>query len=426
MLRIRPSLAVLFLLLGRQPLHSSPTWTPPVVVDSRVAVELSQIRLKTAGTVFYAPALFYVDAVTSELEVLSIDVTEDPPTVAPDPVASGNVFALGAIDETANAMSFSFIDGNFDLRAGICVNPCTDFTNNPVVAGTFVDSASAASAGHHFVAALGNGLPRTLGVFYSANGSDWTLLYTYTPPETGGVCGQFNGCARISFVVDPLATEVATTLSCLTFEVKISATTTERRIVCFAGNVAQLVAPLFADIPDPDNQLDVYEDVVSDGGGLSDFEYYVLRRRQTRTVESFRFDRSTQQIEGPVPLGPAPDGLPAYRISAFLDQSTGTTRNLWTAGSGVPAYDLEWNADQPGTLLERRGPQAEPGAMTTVLRGFFDDPTPANVWALFNSLETPFHALAGGAGLAISSYRLTLFDDSFETDNTLRWSATSP
>ena len=395
-----------------------PTWNP----------ETGQVHLDDAlpfDAVIHLAAVFV--GVPNTLDVLAVDLATVPPTVTPDPVATGNIFALGTMDVNETVTGFSFVDGSFDLRYALCENPCVDFTSQLVAAGTLVDSASAASADYHFVAALGNGVPRTLGVSYSADGVDWTSLYSYTPPETGGVCGQYNGCGRISFVVDPTATTVADTLSCLTFEVKTSATTTERRVICFLGSLPQFVMPIDTDVPYAAPVLDRVTD-----SELNMALYDIVHRpingaynhRQTNTVRAFQFNPTTLALAGPVELGPAPAGSDAFGL-AGVPLEGGAYRVVWAApGPGLSANDVEWDPATSRQLLRvpfwNRWRQVE-------LQRQEDLQAPGELFMhAFLSLAGSRFGPVPEVGLALSSYRLPFFDDGFETDNLVRWSATSP
>jgi len=422
MLRKRPVIAVLLWLLGQPSLHAQPTWSPPSGLDPRDPIEIAaQSTLDPTAAILHAPVLFA--GAPNALEVVRVDVSVFPPTASPVPVATGNIFALGTMVSIPGEEGFSFVDGGFDARFGHCAPPCDNATNSPVVSGTFVDSDSAASANQFWVAALNNTVPRRLEIRTSPDGLVWTPLYNYTPPETGGVCGQYNGCGRINLVVDPTATDVASALSCLTFDVKTSATTTERRILCFVGSAPQVVTLIDTDIPYADPVLD----------RLTDTELYALlsdvmldsaigayNHRQTNTVRAFQFNPTTLALAGPVELGPAPLGSDPFGLSG-VPVGGGAYRTLWSsaAGSGQPAYDFEWDP-AIDVVLPRPGPPAESGPVSaSAVNGFMmallGGPPPL-------SLQDPH----GGTGLAISSCPLPFFDDGFETGNTLRWSATSP
>lgn len=412
------------LMLGPQAVAAQPGWGPPEELDSREAREISPSQFEYQGSPVYVPILF--GGAPNSLEVLAVDVAASPPVVTPDPVATGNIFALGALDENPAGMGFSFVDGSFDLRYGFCPHPCTNFTSQLVAAGTLVDSASGASASHHFVATLGNSSPRTLGVFHSANGVDWTLLYSYVPPETGGVCGQYNGCGRIGFVVDPTATVLTNTLSCLTFEVKTSATTTERRVTCFLGATPQFVLPVDTDVPYAAPVLDR----LTDGKFSRQFQAFmerisgVYRHRETTALRAFELAVATQALTGPVELGPAPAGSDPFGLADFPPTSI-ESRILWSAsGPGEPANDVEWD---PATSVQLRR-EAPSNNLRQIGLLFHDDPNlPGGMHAraVFDDGTTRAGAPLGG-GLMLSSYRLPLFDDGFETADSLRWSVTSP
>ncbi|MDQ1349109.1 MAG: hypothetical protein QG573_2487 [Acidobacteriota bacterium] len=425
MSRHRRYLVSALLMLGPQAVAAQPRWSPPESLDDvREVYEISSSQFVSEGSLLFAPALF--GGAPNALEVLAIDFTVTPPVVTPDPVATGNIFALGALDENPTGSGFSFVDGSFDLRYGFCPHPCTNFTSQLVAAGTLVDSASGASASHHFVATLGNSSPRTLGVFHSANGSDWTLLYSYVPPETGGVCGQYNGCGRIGFVVDPTATVLANTLSCLTFEVTMSATTTERRVTCFLGNTPQFVLPVDTDVPYAAPVLDR----LTDGIIIREFQAFlarisgVYRHRETEALRAFELAVATQALTGPVELGPAPAGSAPFGLSGVPLPGLGI-RILWAAsGPGEPANDVEWD---PATLaqLRRLAPSNNLRQLGLQIHDDANSPGGLFVRALF-SVPPLRESAPLGAGLMLSSYRLPLFDDGFETADTLRWSATSP
>jgi hypothetical protein len=412
------------LVLGPQAAAALPIWSPPEDLDLREAYEIAPTQFENLDALVHVPILF--GGSPNALEVLAIDVGTSPPGVTPDPVATGNIFALGGLDDNAAGSGFSFVDGSFDLRYGFCAHPCANFTSQLVAAGTLVDSASGASASHHFVASLGNSLPRTLGVFHSANGVDWTLLYSYVPPESGGVCGQYNGCGRIGFVVDPTATAPANTLSCLTFEVKTSATTTERRVTCFLGATPQFVLPVDTDVPYAAPVLDR----LTDGVVVRPFQAFlerisgVYRHRETTALRAFELAVATQALTGPVELGPAPQGSEPFGLSS-VPLPGGGLRILWApSGPGEPANDVEWDRATL-TQLRRVAPSNNLRQLGLQIHDDANSPGGLFVRALFG--VPPLRERAPlGAGTMLSSYRLALFDDGFETADSLRWSVTSP
>jgi hypothetical protein len=421
--RIR-SAAVLGPLFTSAALYAVPTWTVPHVLESRGVVEISQIGFDVAVLTAQAPVLFA--GAPNSLEIVLVDTSVDPPGYSTVPVATGNIFALGTFVNKQTDRGFSFVDGSFDVRFGHCPAPCDSATNSPVIAGTFVDSDSGASVNHFWTAALNNSVPRTLSVRTSPDGVAWTPLYSYTPPESAGVCGQYNGCGRINFVVDPTATDVATALSCLTFEVKTSATTTARRIVCFAGAVPQLPVTIDTDVPYSAPVTDRLTDSLLYSFMAETLELYgSYNHRQTQTVRTFLHTPADQQLAGPVELGPAPppDGNPFGLSSAHVGD--GAHRVMWASpGPGQPANDVEWNPSTSTTLsrtpvLDDFGPIANPIVSEA-------QPAQRFIAALFFQLGTPPPLRGTGSGLAISRYRLPLFDDGFETEDTLRWSATIP
>lgn len=427
MLGTRPVIAILALLLGQQSLHAQPTWTDLSALDSRDPIEMAaHILLDLDETILYEPVLFA--GTPNALEVVRVDTAVSPPTASPVPVATGNIFALGTMVSIPGKKGFSFVDAGYDARFGHCAPPCDSVTNSPVVTGTFVDSDSAASASHLWVAALNNTVPRRLEIRTSPDGIVWTPLYNYTPPESAGVCGQYNGCGRINLVVDPTATGVATALSCVTFEVKTSANTTERRVLCFLGSAPQFVTPIDTDSTYASPVLDRVTDTefgMFDFGELR-FVGGAYNHRQTNTVRAFQFDPTTLGVTGPVELGGAPVGSNPFGLS-FVYLGGERIRAVWpSTGVGLPANDVEWD---PAAAVPLRQRQAFSDYLQQVaLQVHMDASQPENLFmrALFGLDQSRFEGPAPESGLAISSFRLPLFDDDFETANTLRWSATSP
>lgn len=424
---LRGRLVLLGLVLAPGALHGLPDWSPPVVVDPRDVVELPQIEPSIFGwpTVF-VPALFA--GTPNSLEVVRVDMSVTPPAPSTTPVATGNLFALGTFVRSAGEMGFSFVDGSFDLRFGHCGGTCDLATNSPVVAGTYVDSDSGASANRFWTAALNNTVPRTLSVRTSPDGTAWTPLYSYTPPEAAGVCGQYNGCGRINLFVDPTAADVASALSCLTFEVMTSPTATARRAACFLGPTLQWSVTLDTDVPYSNPVLDRLTDARGQRVYLEHlFVQGVYNHRQTQTVRAFQLDPITLQLTGPVALGPAPPpdgtafGLASTTTAAAADDLI--LRVRWAAWATGPAHDVEWDAVDnirlARTLL---------AVNRQIALELQQESEPASLFlrALLQ-LAPPADAGAGAAsGLAISSYRLPLFDDGFETADTLRWTLSSP
>jgi hypothetical protein len=425
---LRAPLVFFGLVLAPVAVRAVPIWSPPVVVDARDVVELPQIEPTIfAWPTVYAPVLFA--GAPNSLEMVRVDLSVDPPAPSTTAVATGNIFGLGTFVRRSGEMGLSFVDGSFDARFGHCGGTCDSATNSPVVAGTFVDTDSGASVNHFWTAALNNTVPRTLSVRTSPDGIVWTPLYSYTPPETAGVCGQYNGCGRINFVVDPTATDVASALSCLTFEVATSPTATARRAACFLGSAFQWSVTLDTDVPYSNPVLDRLTDARGQRVYLEHlFVQGVYHHRQSQTVRTFRLNPIDQQLLGPLELGPAPppDGtafglastLTAEQVDAIIQ------RAVWAPhGSGQPAHDVEWDADDyivlARAMLQRYRQislELHPGS----------DPASLFVRALLSLAPPPAGGSGPTSGLAIASYELPVFDDGFETTDTRRWSSASP
>ncbi|KAB2968024.1 MAG: hypothetical protein F9K18_03490 [Thermoanaerobaculia bacterium] len=425
---LRGRLVLLGLVLAPGAAHGLPDWSPPVVVDPRDVVELPQIEPSIFGwpTVF-VPALFA--GAPNSLEVMRVDMSVTPPAPSTTPVATGNLFALGTFVRSAGEMGFSFVDGSFDIRFGHCGGTCDLATNSPVVAGTYVDSDSGASANRFWIAALNNTVPRTLSVRTSPDGIAWTPLYSYTPPETAGVCGQYNGCGRINLVVDPTAADVASALSCLTFEVMTGPMATARRAACFIGPTFQWSVTLDTDVPYSSPVLDRLTDARGQRVYLEHlFVQSVYNHRQSQTVRAFQLDPVLQQLRGPVELGPAPppDGSAFGLASTLTAEDVGdiVLRAAWAGqGVGQAGHDVEWAVDDDAPL-----PRPRIFFTRQIALGRQQDLQPASLFlrALFHLAPPPLGGRGAESGLAIASYRLPLFDDGFETADTLRWTLTSP
>jgi hypothetical protein len=411
---------------------ASAGWSDPVLLDSRIPLEISQVRLEPPGDIVYVPVLF--DLASNALDLARVNVSVSPPTATFIPIANGAIFALGAIGDTASAMGFSFIDGNFDLRFGNCQTPCDSVNNSLLNAGTWIDSASAASADDFFVAALDNNPTHSVTIFHSPDGALWNVLSTFTPPEAGGVYDNFHGGKRIGLVVDPTATNPADTLNCLLYEVKTSSTTTSLRINCRVGATPLAIGD------EPDGGLHIYSDTPNPGGVFDRFIETVIAflfspgpqdpvvfgtfsGRQVGQVFVFGVDLPSQTPHGPVALGPSPPGPDFYSTSVAAVPNDGI-HSFWSAAPNEPDHHVETPADPTDYQLHRPGPQGG-----GVVSGGYWETGDVDFWKILYIIVSGGGSRAeapGAGGLAISIYPLPLFDDGVDTGDTIRWSAAVP
>jgi hypothetical protein len=404
---------------------ASAGWSDPVLIGKGTPLEISQVRLEPPGDIVHVPVLF--NERTNALEMARVNVSVNPPTATFVPLAIGNIFALGAIDDIATTMGFSFIDGSFDLRFGNCQAPCDSVNNSLINAGTWIDSASAASADDFFVAGLDNNSTHSVTIFHSQDGSLWNVLSTFTPPESGGVYDNFHGGKRIGLVVDPEATNPADTLNCLLFEVKPTSNSTSLKAYCRIGATPLSTTKIASDIPNAGGTYDRYIETLlgtrlwPGSGDLALVGAY--SHRQTGTVHSFVVNPATQTLYGPTLLGYPPQGTGFYGVSGAAAPGDGVFNWIWASAPTEPAHHVETPLDQT-----YQQPRLGPFGCDGVGSGGQWESGDVDFWGvLYFICSGNLRAEAPGAeGLVISIYPLPLFDDGVDTGGTIRWSATVP
>lgn len=403
-------------------------WTPIENLDLRPPLEIAQVYQAPPYPPLnevYLPVLF--DEATNALDMVRIDLSQNPATASPIQIANGAIFALGPAVRVGDRVGTSFIDDFFDVRFGGCDAPCTTTFNFPVNAGTWIDSSSAASADDFFVAGLDNNATHGITIFNSTDaGETWETLNTLLPPDPGGVYDNFHGGKRIHLVTDPLATDPATTRNCLFYETRPSpGTTTAIHLNCRNGASNLFDVIVDTDIPNPNNQFDPLIEtectrIRAEGGGLwsTNCRYSQRQTGQVRLVQV----NQAGQVLGPIHLTGVPTGNNFYSCAPFTLPNSEAVRVVCPSAGGAPANDIEWSPDAGSFAAP--GPEMEVGP---VRGGYWQDsPLGYYLVAFYAEPGMRTESPLGGGGLGMSRFVLPIFADSFETQNVLRWSSHTP
>ena len=398
-------------------------FSPIEQVDPRVPLEIPRSERFPPYDSYLQPVLF--DQTPNSLEMVRFDVTQNPPVASPIQIASGNSFALGSATEISDTVGFSFIDPLFDLRFGGCTAPCTSTFNNLINAGTWIDSASSASANTRYVVALNNAMNHGIQPFRSTdNGGSWSPDGAlFTPPVSGGVYDNFHGGKRISLLVDRTSTNPTTTRNCITYETLEVGGTTIQWFKCRDGQSDAFTVPFDTDVPNPSNQFDRFIETcclpLPDGaGGFRTLCTY--SHRQTQRMRAVRISQ-TGVVTGPVDLGDVPKGSNFYNpdLLPFREQEREDFLALFPGGDLPPARFREW--DPAAGLSGFSGPPLVSGPVRSDFIFRSSGPQRPEIWAMGGYFEDPrVEGTFGGLGLVIDA--TTIFFDGFETANVLRWS----
>jgi hypothetical protein len=416
------------LALSPAALRAAPEWSPPVLLDTRLALEIAPIRQDPTDAVIYLPILFQ-NPLDTTIEIGIVDTSVDPPGFAKHVTASGTLFALGAAGQVGDRVGFSYVDSFFDGRFGTCADPCFP-SNHLVSGGTYLDSASAASADDFFVALVDNAVNHAVLTRYSTNGgTSWQTLHTTLPAAPGGVYPAFEGGKRLQLVVDPDATDPAQTRNCLLYEIRPTAGTTALRLNCRNGATEAQGGGGFnvildTDIPNPSGTFDKFiqtDCLILEGGGGDDV-VCVYSHRQTQETRIVRVSEAGQ-IFGPDSIASTSSNPGDYGISLtgngddeirVLHPSAGESTVDATATRGLGVFP---SVGPPG--------EYRAVAVTSSPNPFSGDPLDAFLWG-FLSGAWSYDPLGSTDGLFVSFLPLPLFADGFELGNVLRWTDTTP
>lgn len=417
---------------------AGPPWSPPVKLDTRMPLEFGQPRQDPNDGWIFVPTLFQMPAANS-LEMVVLDTSTFPPTYASHTLATGSNFALGAAAQVGERIGFSFIDPFFDGRFGTCLPPCTNPTNQAVLVGTFIDSASAGSADDFFVALLDNAPSHSIVTRYSTDGGAiWQTLHTTLPPQPGGVYSNFQGGKRIGLLVDSLATDPLTTRNCLLYETRPApGNTTALRIHCRNGITSSGAGAfdivLDTDVPNAGGTFDKFIETncVMLTGEAAGSIVCGYSHRQTQQMRVVRVNPNGTIAYGPAPVGAAPPGTDIFGLT--VTQAAGSSEahllRIDSDGDGI----LDVTIAPPAGHYHGAGP---PGGYIPVTSthelSIFKDPGYLFFAALFGGYATHRREgegegdwndepLGSDSGLFFSHQRVPLFADGFDTGNTLRW-----
>ncbi len=417
--------ALVGLFLGVAPLAADGPWTPPVFLDPGTVLELTPSAGTQTGNTIFIGALF--DEAANSLELGRVNVSTLPPTATFVPIETGSIFALGGIDQAAGFVGFSYINPAFDLKFARCAPPCNSVPAVTIDSATnWIDSSSAASADDFFVAGIDDGSD-SIKIHYSDDGgATWHLLNTLTPPN---LYVNFNGGKRIALVVDPAATNPATTSNCLLYDTRPTAGTTTLRLNCRNGASPVFDVAVDSDIPNPLNQFDrfIETSIARRSAGAGTRRHIAASKRATQQVRGMVIDENGLHVSSPIDYGPVPTGTGFYSLSqAETEAPQPKNRVFFRSASAPQLRDIEFDPDAPPPMA-RIGPTLETGPLSMFNWSETGDPADAFLFAFaMASLgglgpETP-----SVTGFAVSWRAVGLFDDSFETQNLSRWSASAP
>jgi len=314
MSRQRRFLVSAMLLVGPQALPAQPHWSPPEDVDLRDAYEIPSASTRPRGPWSTRRCSLPVPERT---RVLAIDFADTPPSVTPDPVATGNIFALGALDENAAGLGFSFVDGSFDLRYGFCphrarTSPASWSPPAPwSTRRAAPPRATTSSPRSQRLAAHAERLP-------IRNGVDWTLC-TPICRRKRGVCGSTTAAgASASSSIPRRPRSRRPELPDLRSEDELDHDAAPGLLL--PRQHAAVRAAVDTDVPYAAPVLDRLTDGVFSrpfAAPLAEV-FGAYRHRETSALRAFELAVATQALTGPVELGPAPaaatrSGSPAFR-----------------------------------------------------------------------------------------------------------------
>ncbi|MGE0641795.1 MAG: hypothetical protein AB7P46_16135, partial [Thermoanaerobaculia bacterium] len=246
------------------------------------------------------------------------------------------------------------------------------------------------------------------------------LLNASAPGEPGGVYDNFHGGKRIQDIVDPLATDPATTRNCLFFETRPApGTTTALHLKCNEGIVGVFDTTLDTDVPNP---LGMFDRTIETAclpirtslGQLETLCTYT--HRQTLQIRAVHVD-DAGKASAPVTLGPVPAGADFYKTAAVPYGDFDEVGFTFPVQSEMAAMSVHWNRDA-GSFAQT-APEFDPGPVSA--SRFTSDIIDPRRY-LFG-VRLAFQREGVGEGfLVMSRGRVPIFFDGFETQNLLRWS----
>jgi len=385
-----------------------PGWTPPVQLDPRTPLEIGQTIRGAGGPVYLAMSVLY--QLAPELQLELVDVRAIEPSVATRTIVSdGDIFALGPTSETSNGvLGGSFIDG-FQCTHWRSLPPYGVVDVVPVgPAATWVDSVSAA-AGPNFFTACTNFDNGRIHVFSSqTNGAGWTQLRTILPSDPLYI--NFFGGERIGLLLDPEATDPATTLNCILYET-LAGGATSKRLNCANGATPISDVEFATDIPNPSMQFDFF------------IENRIVPCPATLGAGTFtrRVDQSMNELEIAAPanlswsvnVGINPTGFFSTGAECSFDPDSVTPRLSFTYNvQGESKYFRKFIG--VSGYEELLGPPAQVGPMNLARTPEWADKT----WAFFGSQTN--------VGFEASSSPEPFFADGVNDGTTGAWSNTVP